>query len=103
ELERLCGLTGGRAFALFTSVRNMVHAYEILAARLPYRVLLQGELPKARLLELFVEKPSVLFATSSFWEGVDVPGRALSLVAIDRLPFASPSDPLVAARLESLE
>ncbi len=103
ELERLCGLTGGRAFALFTSVRNMVHAYEILAARLPYRVLLQGELPKARLLELFVEKPSVLFATSSFWEGVDVPGRALSLVAIDRLPFASPSDPLVAARIEALE
>ena len=102
EIERLVEVTGGRAFALFTSVRNMNRACELLAPRLPYRVLLQGQLPKARLLSLFIEEPSVLFATSSFWEGVDVPGPALSLVVIDRLPFASPGHPLVAARIEAL-
>lgn len=102
ELERLFEVTGGRAFALFTSIRNMIRAWELLAPRLPYRVLVQGQLPKAKILELFVEEPSVLFATASFWEGVDVPGEALSLVVIDRLPFASPTDPLVAARIEAL-
>ena len=102
EIERLVEVTGGRAFALFTSVRNMNRAHELLAPRLPYRVLLQGQLPKARLLSRFVEEPSVLFATASFWEGVDVPGPALSLVVIDRLPFASPGHPLVAARIEAL-
>jgi ATP-dependent DNA helicase DinG len=66
-------------------------------------VLLQGERPKARLLEAFRAEPCVLFATASFWEGVDVPGEALSLVIIDRLPFAPPGDPVVAARLRALE
>lgn len=103
ELERLVAITGGRAFALFTSIRNMVRAWELLEPRLPYRVLVQGQLPKAQILERFVEEPSVLFATASFWEGVDVPGEALSLVVIDRLPFASPADPLVAARVEALK
>lgn len=103
ELERLFALSGGRAFALFTSFRNMTRAWELLEPRLPYRVLVQGQLPKAQILERFVEEPSVLFATASFWEGVDVPGEALSLVAIDRLPFASPADPLVAARVEALK
>jgi ATP-dependent DNA helicase DinG len=70
---------------------------------LPYRILLQGERPKHRLLDAFREAPSVLFATQSFWEGVDVPGEALSLVVIDRLPFAPPGDPVVAARLRALE
>ena len=70
---------------------------------LPYQILLQGERPKARLLEAFRAEPSVLFATASFWEGVDVPGDALSLVVIDRLPFAPPGDPVVAARLRALE
>ncbi|AKU93039.1 ATP-dependent DNA helicase [Vulgatibacter incomptus] len=102
ELEQLFALTGGRAFALFTSVRNMQRAHALLEPRLPYRVLLQGELPKARLIERFVETPSVLFATASFWEGVDVPGDALSLVVIDKLPFASPTDPVVAARIDAL-
>jgi ATP-dependent DNA helicase DinG len=69
---------------------------------LPFRLLLQGERPKHRLLEELRREPSVLFATNSFWEGVDVPGEALSLVVIDRLPFAPPSDPVVAARLKAL-
>ena len=102
ELEKLFRVTGGRAFALFTSVRNMQRAWEILEPRLPYRVLLQGQLPKAQLIEKFQEVPSVLFATSSFWEGVDVPGDALSLVVMDKLPFASPGDPVVAARIDAL-
>jgi ATP-dependent DNA helicase DinG len=70
---------------------------------LPYRILLQGERPKGKLLELFREEPSVLFATASFWEGVDVPGEALSLVVIDKLPFAPPNDPVVAARTRAAE
>ncbi len=102
ELEQLFAITGGRAFALFTSVRNMQRAHALLEPRLPYRVLLQGQLPKAQLIERFLETPSVLFATASFWEGVDIPGDALSLVVIDKLPFASPTDPVVAARIDAL-
>lgn len=102
ELEQLFAITGGRAFALFTSVRNMQRAHALLEPRLPYRVLLQGELPKAQLIERFLEAPSVLFATASFWEGVDIPGDALSLVVMDKLPFASPTDPVVAARIDTL-
>jgi ATP-dependent DNA helicase DinG len=64
---------------------------------------LQGERPKQKLLELFKAEPSVLFATQSFWEGVDVPGEALSMVIIDRLPFAPPNDPVMSARLRVLE
>lgn len=102
EIERLCAITGGRAFALFTSLKNMRGAHRALKDRLSWRVLLQGERPKHRLLEAFVARPSVLFASHSFWEGVDVPGEALSLVIIDRLPFASPADPLVAGRIDFL-
>jgi len=102
ELEQLFAITGGRAFALFTSVRNMQRAHALLEPRLPYRVLLQGQLPKAQLIERFLEAPSVLFATASFWEGVDVPGDALSLVVIDKLPFASPGDPVVSARVDAI-
>ncbi len=103
EIVKLCEVTGGRAFVLFTSLRNMERAYMLTQARLPYQVLIQGERPKQQLLEAFREAPSVLFAAHSFWEGVDVPGDALSLVIIDRLPFASPGDPLVAARIKQLE
>lgn len=103
ELLALCDVTQGRAFALFTSVRNMEAAHGLARDRLPYPVYLQGERPKAVLLDLFRQEPSVLFATHSFWEGVDVPGDALSLVVIDKLPFASPQDPLVAARVARLE
>jgi ATP-dependent DNA helicase DinG len=102
ELRRLLPITGGRAFALFTSLRNMRRVYELLAPELPWQVLLQGERPKAHLLRAFREKPSVLFASQSFWEGVDVQGDALSLVVIDKLPFASPGEPLVQARIEQL-
>ena len=101
-VRELTAITGGRAFVLCTSTRNM-NALHRASRDLPYRILLQGERPKARLLELFREEPSVLFATASFWEGVDVPGEALSLVIIDRLPFAPPSDPVVAAKLRALE
>ena len=78
-------------------------AHRLLKDRLPYRVLLQGERPKQALLADFKERPSVLFAAHSFWEGGDVPGEALSLVIIDKLPFASPGDPVVAARIEELK
>jgi ATP-dependent DNA helicase DinG len=74
EIVRLCEITGGRAFALFTSLRNMQSAYELCQDRLPCRALLQGERPKSQLLEQFREEPSVLFASHSFWEGVDVQG-----------------------------
>ena len=80
----------------------MQRAHALLEPRLPYRVLLQGQLPKAQLIERFIETPSVLFATASFWEGVDVPGDALSLVVIDKLPFASPGDPVVSARVDAI-
>jgi ATP-dependent DNA helicase DinG len=102
EIAKLCEITGGRAFCLFTSLRNMRAAHDQLRGRLPWRVLLQGDKPKQRLLEEFRETPSVLFASQSFWEGVDVPGQALSLVVIDKLPFAAPGDPIVAARVDWL-
>ncbi len=100
-IEALTEVTGGRAFVLCTSNRNMT-ALHAASAHLPYQRLLQGERPKQKLLEAFRAEPSVLFATASFWEGVDVPGDALSLVVIDRLPFAPPGDPIMAARLEAL-
>jgi ATP-dependent DNA helicase DinG len=101
-VRELTAVTGGRAFVLCTSTRNM-NALHRACRHLPYRILLQGERPKGRLLELFREEPSVLFATASFWEGVDVPGEALSLVIIDRLPFAPPGDPVIAAKLRAVE
>jgi len=101
-VRQLTGVTGGRAFVLCTSTRNML-ALHRACSDLPWQVLLQGESPKGKLIERFREEPSVLFATASFWEGVDVPGEALSLVVIDRLPFAPPNDPLVAARLRAIE
>ncbi|MGH9088119.1 MAG: ATP-dependent DNA helicase, partial [Acidimicrobiales bacterium] len=101
ELEALVRAAGGRTLALFTSRRAAEAAAAALAPRLPYRLLLQGELPKGRLLEAFGdEESSCLFATLGFWQGVDVPGRACSLVTVDRLPFGRPDDPLLAARRE---
>jgi ATP-dependent DNA helicase DinG len=102
QLRTLLPITGGRAFVLFTSLRNMRAVHGILAQELPWQVLLQGDAPKAQLLKRFRERPSVLFASQSFWEGVDVPGQALSLVVIDKLPFASPGEPIVAARIDRL-
>jgi len=100
-VRALAEVTGGRAFVLCTSVRNMLGLRQALSD-LPWQILLQGERPKHRLLEAFRREPSVLFATQSFWEGVDVPGQALSLVVIDRLPFAPPTDPVVAARVRAM-
>ncbi|HWP35845.1 MAG TPA: ATP-dependent DNA helicase, partial [Thermodesulfobacteriota bacterium] len=102
EIERILAVTRGRAFLLFTSHRVMQDVHALLHGRLPYRCLLQGEAPKSRLLDEFRRQPAVLFATQSFWEGIDVPGEALSCVVVDRLPFASPADPLVQARIERL-
>jgi len=103
EVAALIALARGRTFVLFTSVRNMREVHRRLAPRIPYQVLLQGERPKAALVRAFCEQPSVLFATASFWEGVDIPGDALSMVVIDKLPFASPAEPLVAARQRAIE
>jgi ATP-dependent DNA helicase DinG len=95
----------GRAFLLFTSLRAMRRAHELLSERLAregidYPLLLQGQGTKTHLLESFrAHGNAVLIASSSFWEGVDVRGDALSLVVIDKLPFASPDDPVLAARL----
>ncbi len=102
EIERILEVTRGRAFLLFTSHRVMREVFQVLRGRLPYRCLLQGEAPKSHLLEEFRRGRAVLFATQSFWEGVDVPGEALSCVVIDKLPFASPSEPIVEARIERI-
>jgi ATP-dependent DNA helicase DinG len=101
ELEALIRAAGGRTMALFTSWRAMRGAVEELRRRLPYRIFSQEELPKPALLTAFTaEAESCLFATMSFWQGVDVPGPTLSLVVIDRLPFPRPDDPLMSARRE---
>jgi len=99
ELALLLEAAGGRTLALFTSRRATEAAAAALAPELPYTLLQQGDLPKGRLLEEFTrDETSCLFATLGFWQGVDVPGRALSLVTIDRLPFPRPDDPLLQAR-----
>ncbi len=99
ELAQLLEAAGGRTLALFTSRRATEAAAAALAPELPYTLLQQGDLPKGRLLEEFArDETSCLFATLGFWQGVDVPGRALSLVTIDRLPFPRPDDPLLQAR-----
>ena len=98
----LCAITEGRAFVLFTSHRALADAARLLA-RLPYPILRQGDAPRATLVERFRATPgAVLLGTGSFWEGVDVPGDALSLVVIDKLPFAPHTDPLIAARAQAV-
>ncbi len=104
QIASLVRTAGGRSLCLFTSIRNMEAVYHALKDRLPFPCMLQGQAPKHLLLERKRREPeTVLFATASFWEGVDVPGEALRCVVIDKLPFASPSDPLVAARMEKIE
>jgi ATP-dependent DNA helicase DinG len=104
EIENILKITGGKAFALFTSYRNMQMVYKQVSGKLPYRLLLQGEAPKPVLIKEFMEDTdSVLFATISFWQGVDVPGRALSCVIIDKLPFQSPGDPLIEAKIDTIK
>ncbi len=105
--ERICKLleiTRGRAFVLFTSYAQMNDIYQRLLGELEFPMLRQGDAPKTALLEEFRLTPNaVLFATSSFWQGVDVQGEQLSSVIIDRLPFAVPSDPVVAARVKAID
>jgi ATP-dependent DNA helicase DinG len=101
ELATLIEAAGGRTLVLFTSWRAMRHAVEALRPVVGYRVLAQNDLPKPALVDAFADEESAcLFATMSFWQGVDVPGPTLSLVAIDRIPFPRPDDPLLEARRE---
>jgi ATP-dependent DNA helicase DinG len=103
EVVHLLELSRGRAFVLFTSYANMNAVASLIAGRLDYPLLIQGEAPKAQLLDTFRATPNaVLLATTSFWQGVDVAGEQLSCVIIDKLPFASPGDPVVSARIERL-
>src|SRR5436190_20862513 len=104
EIRLVLKASQGRAFVLFTSYRQMEALYEALAGDLPYPCMIQGRGGKSRLLEEFkMTKNGVLFATASFWQGVDVKGEALSAVIIDKLPFQVPSDPLVAARTAQIQ
>jgi ATP-dependent DNA helicase DinG len=104
RIRRLLEITRGRAFVLFTSYVQMNDIYERLLGELEFPMLRQGDAPKSALLEEFRLTPNaVLFATSSFWQGVDVQGEQLSCVIIDRLPFAVPSDPVVAARVKAID
>ena len=104
RIRQLLTITRGRAFVLFTSYAQMNDIYQRLLGVLDFPMLRQGDAPKSALLEEFRLTPNaVLFATSSFWQGVDVQGEQLSCVIIDRLPFAVPSDPVVAARVKAID
>jgi ATP-dependent DNA helicase DinG len=104
EILELIELTGGGAFVLSTSLRMMRELHAACAPQLRRPPLLQGMAPKTELLETFKARgDAVLFASASFWEGVDVPGSALRLVVIDKLPFDVPTDPLVQARCARME
>jgi len=104
RVRKLLEISRGRAFCLFTSYAFMNQLYERLLGELEFPMLLQGSAPKNALLEEFRVTPNcVLFATSSFWQGVDVQGEQLSCVIIDRLPFAVPNDPVVAARIKAID
>ncbi len=103
EVTQILKASRGRAFVLFTSYQQMRDVYERVRPRLRYPMLLQGTAPRTALLDRFRSTPhAVLFATSSFWQGVDVQGQQLSAVIIDRLPFAVPTDPVVAARIRMI-
>ncbi|HVZ71565.1 MAG TPA: ATP-dependent DNA helicase [Polyangia bacterium] len=103
RMAELCTITSGRALLLFTSFKNLRTVEKYLREKTKLPLLVQGEKPRHLLLAELREKiGSVLLATASFWEGVDVPGEALSLVVIDKIPFDVPDDPLTAARIEHL-
>ncbi|CAN5491001.1 ATP-dependent DNA helicase [soil metagenome] len=104
EIIKLLHITNGRAFVLSTSNFGMNALYELVSTRVNFPCFVQGSMSKAGLLERFRTTPNaVLFATSSFWQGVDVQGEQLSCVIIDKLPFAVPSDPIVAARTKFID
>lgn len=103
EIAAILKATRGRAFCLFTSYAQMREVHERLTGTVSFPLLLQGTAPRSALLERFRATPgAVLLATASFWQGVDVPGSQLSCVIVDKLPFAVPSDPIVAARVRAL-
>ena len=103
EVVKILSHSRGRAFVLFTSYQQMRLVYDRVSLEIEYPTLLQGTGPRTALLEEFRRTPhAVLFATSSFWQGVDVPGEQLSCVIIDKLPFAVPNDPVVNARIETI-
>ena len=104
EIVEILKRTNGRAFVLFTSYANLREVRSVAESELEFPILVQGTAPRSALLRDFKATPNaVLLATSSFWQGVDVAGDALSCVIIDRLPFASPGDPLVAARIAAVQ
>ena len=103
EVIEIVKRTRGRAFVLFTSYANLREVHARASAEIPYPILVQGTAPRSALLRDFKATPNaVLLATSSFWQGVDVVGEALSCVVIDKLPFASPGDPITSARIEAI-
>jgi ATP-dependent DNA helicase DinG len=103
EVVEILKRSGGRAFVLFTSYATLRAVQAIAEMALDYPILVQGTAPRSQLLRQFRETPhSVLLATSSFWQGVDVAGDALSCVIIDKLPFTSPAEPIIAARIEAI-
>ena len=103
EVTEILRRTQGRAFVLFTSYATLRAVHALVEMAIDYPVLVQGSAPRSQLLGRFRTTPhSVLFATSSFWQGVDVVGEALSCVIVDKLPFASPADPLLAARIDAI-
>ncbi len=104
EIGRILRVTNGRAFVLCTSNSSMTALFELVSSRVDFPCLLQGTMSKTGILDRFRETPNaVLFATTSFWQGVDVRGEQLSCVIIDKLPFAVPSDPIVAARSKFID
>jgi ATP-dependent DNA helicase DinG len=101
ELTALINAAGGRTLALFTSWRAMNAAVEALRPRVAFPILSQADRPKPALVEAFrADEPTCLFATLGFWQGVDLPGRTLSLVTLDRIPFPRPDEPVLQARRE---
>ncbi len=104
RMRQLVMVSGGRAFLLFTSQSMLRRVYQTLAPDLPYPLLRQGDLPRAELIRRFKSAGNaVLCGLKSFWEGVDIPGAALSLVVIDRLPFHPPDDPVHQARIARMK
>jgi ATP-dependent DNA helicase DinG len=104
EIVKLLQVTNGRAFVLSTSNFSMNALFELVSMRVNFPCFVQGSMSKAGLLDRFRQTPNaVLFATSSFWQGVDVRGEQLSCVIIDKLPFAVPTDPIVAARTRFID
>ena len=103
EVVAILERTRGRAFVLFTSYAMLRSVQPVVESSLSFPIFVQGSAPRSVLLQQFRSTPhAVLLATSSFWQGVDVVGEALSCVIVDRLPFASPADPVVSARLEAI-